>query len=389
MTPARKPLRAYANVLTMRLNRRLKRTSVTHFPMAAYVDPTLFCNLQCPACPTGLGLDLRPRETLAPERYQAWIDELGDYLFHLYLYNWGEPLLHKHTPEMVAYAKRKGMRVSLSTNLSLALSDDYISRLVASGLDSMVASIDGISEETYVRYRRRGSLALVKSNLRRIREARDRTGRATPRITWQFLVFRHNEHELADLRARYRDWGADDLALGGAQMPAPPHDARFEPSTLAEYDRSRPDHADWRKARANQRRGHACSWLYGITVLNPNGSVSPCCAVPSQTDDFGTIDAAHSFAAVWNNAAYQAARGLFRGAPAPASPDRRPLICERCPMPFRQDDVDGLVSEVARTLGAGVRRERVFTDRVFDLFAWLVMGAPRPRAFVSGFVKGA
>jgi hypothetical protein len=117
--------------------------------------------------------------------------------------------------------------------------------------------------------------------------------------------------------------------------------------------------------------------------------VSPCCAVPSQADDFGTIDAAHGVVAVWNGPAYQAARGLFREPPKPAEAGRRPLICERCPMPFRQDDVDGLLGEVSRTLGAGVRQGRLVTDRAFDLLAWLVMGAPRPRAFVSGLVKGA
>ena len=55
-----KPLKAYANVLRYRVNVAMRRQVVTNRPLVAYIEPTLFCNLACPACPTGLKLDLRP-----------------------------------------------------------------------------------------------------------------------------------------------------------------------------------------------------------------------------------------------------------------------------------------------------------------------------------------
>ncbi len=80
---------------------------ITNYPIEAYVEPTLFCNLRCPACPTGLRLGERPVTTIDENLFKAAIDELGDYIFLLWMYNWGEPLLHKQTPELIKYAKKQ------------------------------------------------------------------------------------------------------------------------------------------------------------------------------------------------------------------------------------------------------------------------------------------
>src|ERR1044071_3329760 len=169
-----KKLKAYTNVLKLRANMVLKREAIHNFPVAAFMEPPSFCNLHCPACPTGNGLDLRPTVSIKEDLFRAAIDEMGDYLFMLIMYNWGEPLLHKRTPEMIQYAKQKEIVISLSTNLSIRLSDDYLERLVKSGLDTLTVSLDGATQETYVKYRRNGNLALVQENLKRIHEIKQR-----------------------------------------------------------------------------------------------------------------------------------------------------------------------------------------------------------------------
>ena len=158
------------------------------------------------------------------------------------MYNWGEPLLHKRTPEMIAYAKQKDISILLSTNLSIKLTDDYIDRLVLSGLDRMIVSLDGITQESYGKYRRNGNLELVRENLLRLQRAKQRLGTATPKLIWQFLVFRHNEDEIEQARAIYKDWGADDFWVCGAEMPMEPHNDGFERSTIPEYNIYHPDH---------------------------------------------------------------------------------------------------------------------------------------------------
>ena len=238
-----KNMKAYANVGKLRLNMLLRREVLTNYPVKAYIEPTLFCNLRCPACPTGLQLGLRPSSTIDVDLFKSAIDEIGDYLFELQMYNWGEPLLHRQTPEMIRYAKDKRIeRIKLSTNLSLNLTDDYIERLVRSGLTELIVSLDGTSTETYSKYRLRGEFDLVCRNMMRIQEAKTRLGLTTPEVVWQFLVFKHNEHEIGQAQAEYRQWGADRLLLFGAEMPEKEFAEGFEPSTIPAYNQYHPDH---------------------------------------------------------------------------------------------------------------------------------------------------
>src|SRR6185436_9261287 len=214
-----KALKAYSNILKLRVNRAFKRDFVSNFPIEAYIEPTSFCNLRCPACPTGLRLGERPFASIDESLFKSTIDQLGDYVFLLWMYNWGEPLLHKQTPELITYAKSKKLKVVLSSNLSIKMSDDYIDRLVQSGLDTLIISLDGTSADTYKTYRLGGNFDLVRQNMRRIQDAKERHGLTVPQVVWQFLVFKHNEHEIAEASSVYREWGADSIKIAPAEMP--------------------------------------------------------------------------------------------------------------------------------------------------------------------------
>ncbi|HET8783309.1 MAG TPA: radical SAM protein [Pyrinomonadaceae bacterium] len=395
--------KAYLNVLKLRLNMALKREAVNSYPVVAFIEPNLYCNLQCPACPTGLRLGLRPTVAIEEELFRATIDQIGDYIFQLYMYNWGEPLLHKRTPEMIAYAKKKDINILLSTNLSIKLTDDYIDRLVSSGLDRMLVSLDGVTQETYSKYRVRGDIELVRENALRIQRAKQRLGSATPKVVWQFLVFRHNEHEIEQARAVYKEWGADEFIVGGAEMPMEPYNAGFEPSTIPEYNVYHPDHPSQKEAERQLTSDRACAWLYGVFVLNPNGKVSPCCAVPSEKLDFGEYHKGDFFG-VWNNETFRRARRMF--AATPGKKPRQPrtltteqkvkiseridgmalrvvnqisedkLICHRCPIPFLQNYTDPIIAEVATAQRQGAAHASSLTGRARHLMNYMLMGGP-------------
>jgi MoaA/NifB/PqqE/SkfB family radical SAM enzyme len=395
--------KAYLNVLKLRINMALKREAVNSYPVVAFIEPNLYCNLQCPACPTGLRLGLRPTVAIDEELFKATIDQIGDYVFQLYMYNWGEPLLHKRTPEMIAYAKEKDINILLSTNLSLKLSDDYIDRLVLSGLDRMLVSLDGVTQESYSKYRVRGDLALVRENVMRIQRAKQRLGSATPKVVWQFLVFRHNEHEIEQARAVHQEWGADEFIVGGAEMPLEPHNDGFEPSTIPAYNIYHPDHPLQKEAERQMTTDRACAWLYGVFVLNPNGKVSPCCAVPSEKLDFGEYQKGDFFA-VWNNETFRRARRMFTSPPNKPRRQQRSLtseqktaiskridgmalrvvgdlsddklICHRCPIPYLQNYTDPIIADVATEQRHGVGHARSLTGRARHLMNYMLMGGP-------------
>lgn len=413
-----KKMKAYANVGKLRLNMLLRREVITNYPVKAYIEPTLFCNLRCPACPTGLQLGLRPSSTIDVDLFKSAIDEVGDYLFELWMYNWGEPLLHKQTPEMIRYASDKKIeKIRLSTNLSFNLTDDYIERLVRSGLTELIVSLDGTSPETYSKYRIKGEFDLVCKNMKRIQETKTRLGMTTPEVVWQFLVFKHNEHEIAQAQAEYRDWGADTLLVFGAEMPEEEYADGFEPSTIPEYSQYHPDHPQQTKMKQYKESGKPCSWLYGVLLLNPNGKVSSCCSVVNQGDDFADYSPADGFFSAWNSKRFKQARRLFTNRKSASSakaakqtaeqlakhtikedvvsgsrksinlpifnaskpaetPADEAIICHNCPIPYRMDEAFETIDIAAAELASSIRGESSILKKFRPLTAYLLMGMP-------------
>jgi MoaA/NifB/PqqE/SkfB family radical SAM enzyme len=380
-----KPLRAYANVGLLRLARRLRLSANPARPVVAYAEPTLYCNLGCPSCPTGLKLDVRPRVAMDFDWYTRVLDELGPYLFVLNLYNWGEPLLHKRFPEMVAYAKRWNIRVIASSNLSLPLDREYLERLVRSGLDKLKVGLEGTTQEEYERYRVRGHLELVKRNMRLIQEIKRELGMKTPRVRIGFHVFDYNQGSMDAARRQHREWGADGISFAASFVSREAEARGVGASTIDRYNLYRTE--------GLPGSARPCSWLWGAMVVNPSGSISPCCGVVDHRADFEQDARARSLIAdVWNNGVYRRARrGAVRtaGRTGTAVHLRKDgmqlssvraaddgIICEQCPIPFRQDYVDRMLDKLGRDVLTTARRGKGLRRRLRARLAYLLMGMP-------------
>jgi len=381
-----KPLKAYANVGLMRLARRIGLTKNPARPVVLYAEPTLFCNLGCPSCPTGLKLDVRPRVTMDMEWFKRVIDELGPYLFYLNTYNWGEPLLHKQFPEMVAYAKRWNIRVLTSSNLSVPVEREYIERLVRSGLDKLKVGMEGTSQEEYAKYRVRGTFDLVTRNMQTIQEIKRELGFKTPTITIGFHVFEHNQGSIDEARRLHREWGADRITFSASFVSEQAENQGIHASTLPQFNLYRPE--------GLKRSSGPCSWLWGATIANPGGSISPCCAVVDRRSDFEPDARSKSMLGdVWNNAVYRRARAAAlqprsnRGQPvhlirdgmqlsSVAAADEHALICDRCPNPHRQDYVDRILDSVVSGARRDITRGKNLRIRARALAQYVLMGMP-------------
>jgi hypothetical protein len=211
----------------------------------------------------------------------------------------------------------------------------------------------------------------------RIQEAKGKLRLGTPKVVWQFLVFRHNENEIEEARSQYKAWGADELRLAGAQMPVGMRELGFEPSTIPEFNIYHDDHGFQRNTVALSRSRRTCSWLYGTFVLNPNGSVSACCASAAEKDDFSRYSMGMEFFETWNSERHMKARRLVAGYGGLRRDDanrrvsdevkrRRDgmgsglalredeIICERCPIPYEQDAVRRVIRRIAlECIGGG------------------------------------
>lgn len=334
-----KPTKAYTNLVKARVNMALKRRIIGNYPAFAVMDTASFCQLRCPACPTGLRSGIRASAKMSWQTYKSVIDEVGDYLFRLDLCNWGEPFLNEQTPEFVHYAESKGIRVIVHSNLSMRLSDDYVHRIVRSGLGRLVVSADGATQETYSIYRRGGNLSLVRENMLRIQQAKRQLGSSTPKVFWKFLVFEHNEHEMELARSSYGEWGADEILFAQPWMPkVQPYDHEFRPSKATQEVLRR--QMENPKCAVQPRATPTCPWLYLGLVLNPNGTVSPCCGSEAEEDDFAEYSVDESFFHSWNSAMFERARGFLARTSHKKIPrfldmemiEVRQTICERCPV---------------------------------------------------------
>lgn len=310
------------NLLRIELEFRLRRTEVRGKPYILIVDPLNVCNLRCPLCPTGVGAPGRHQGRMPWETFTRAIDELAPYAYEVNLHNWGESLLHPNIFEMIAYIRDRNIATNMSTNFNI-VTDEKIDRLIASGLEYLILSIDGATQDTYAQYRVRGDIEQVFENVAKLVHRRRELGSSTPCIEWQFIVFKHNAHEVDRARQKAAELGVDRFRVIPPGIPF-----EFEePETLKRkwfVPSSDPAHAGEAESFRDQMKS-SCFYLYRSFTVNPDGGTAPCCVINGEHNDFGDLKA-HRVTEIWNNDKYRSARSLFRT----DGEARVPTVCERC-----------------------------------------------------------
>ncbi|MFQ3213628.1 MAG: MoaA/NifB/PqqE/SkfB family radical SAM enzyme, partial [Marivirga sp.] len=85
---------------------------------------------------------------LQPEAFQLMLDQLKSSLISILFYFQGEPYLNRGFLDLVKLASQAGIYTATSTNAHY-LDDETAKKTVESGLDRLIISIDGASQETY------------------------------------------------------------------------------------------------------------------------------------------------------------------------------------------------------------------------------------------------
>ncbi len=311
------------NFLLIEEDKKELREHVRGFPYWLTIDPANYCTLRCPFCPTGQGRGSREKGMLSFENFKKLADELGPYLIHIDFCNWGEPLLNNQIYRMIEYAKQYNVDTKVDSSLN-HFSEKDAEDMVLSGLDRLIVSIDGASQETYSKYRIGGDFNKVIDNLKILVSKRKELGRVNPYISWQFLVFRHNEHEIEDAKIMSRDLGVDSIGITKAfignkeWIPLNEEYSHYKKEEIKE---------EFTSEHFKVSRHMACNWPWEAIVINPNGSVSVCCSVEDEKDDFGNIFEA-SFRDIWNNDKYRQARRFIRNKKGDAEESNN--ICIGC-----------------------------------------------------------
>lgn len=280
-------------------SRRTRQPAINGMPISIAIEPTTSCNLRCPQCPSGLRSFTRPTGMLQPALYSRIIDELAPTLTYLTFYFQGEPYLNPGFLDMVGYASARGIYTATSTNAHY-LTEDMAVRTVQSGLDRLIISIDGTTQEAYEAYRVGGSLQKVLAGAQHIVSARKRLKSKTPHIIFQFLVVARNEHQIPELSKLAKQAQVDQVLLKTAQIYDYKNGSDLIPRS-GRYSRYKKI-ADGTWSIKNQLSDH-CWKMWHSCVITWNGSVVPCCFDKDAQFTLGDVKE-NSFSEVWNSEAY-------------------------------------------------------------------------------------
>jgi hypothetical protein len=210
---------------------------VAPLPNRLYVECTAACNLSCfqACCAPETGITkTRQAGMLDFDLFKKVIDEAGPTLTRVDFFNYGEAFLHKRAVEMCEYIKTHYPHIYLYTSTNgLAFSEDGVRRLIRSGIDEVTFSIDGASQDTYVRYRQRGDFAKVMRTLGAATDEKRRNGLDVPVINWRYILFQWNDSDAEMRRARQLagDMGVDRLCWELTDHPENAFSRRFLPGT--------------------------------------------------------------------------------------------------------------------------------------------------------------
>jgi radical SAM protein with 4Fe4S-binding SPASM domain len=233
--------------------------------------------------------------------FRDTVEQLKNDLLYLIFYFQGEPYLNPDFLDMVKYASDRGIYTATSTNAHY-LKDENAKRTVESGLDRMIISIDGTTQETYENYRIGGNLEKVIEGAKNVVKWKKDLNSKTPHVIFQFLVVKPNEHQLEDVKQLGKEVGVDEVRFKTAQI----YDYENDPNNLIpdnqKYSRYKKT-ADGHTSLKNPLLNH-CWKLWHSCVLTWDGLVVPCCFDKDATHQLGDLKE-NTFDEIWQGEKYQ------------------------------------------------------------------------------------
>lgn len=295
-------IKIYSSLIISKL---LRKQIIWGYPPVLMLEPTNLCNLKCPMCPSGNGEMKRKMGQLKFEDFKKLIDDVGDYLLQIQLWNQGEPFLNKSFLEFVRYANQKGIMTHTSTNGHFIRTDEDAENLIKSGLDQLIFSMDGTSQDSYEKYRVGGDYQLVMDTLERISRTKERLKSKRPLVELQFLVFKHNQSEIDQIISLSKNLNINRISFKTAQIYSPEQGEVFLPDDAA-FSRYSRDSGNY------VLKGTIKNWckrLWLNPAVNWDGAVSPCCFDKDADYAFANIFTENlKFMSIWKNKKYKSFR---------------------------------------------------------------------------------
>lgn len=287
-------------IVSYKISQLLKKPIHSGKIASISIEPTTSCNLRCPQCPSGLRSFTRDTGMLEEQLFQKTIDDIYTHLVYLIFYFQGEPYLNPHFLKMVSYASQKNIYTATSTNAHY-LDSNNAKHTVLSGLNRLIISIDGTTQEAFEKYRKGGNLEKVIEGTKNLVHWKRTLKSSTPHIIFQFIVMRHNESQLEEIKVLSKNIGVDELQLKTAQI-----------YNLAEAENIIPINPKYSRYKRNKAHElvidnpllNNCWRMWHSCVATWDGKIVPCCFDKDATYALGQLKDTN-INSIWKNDLYQ------------------------------------------------------------------------------------
>ncbi len=316
------------NYIKIKASAKARDPKVWGMPSSLFIEPTNLCNVECPLCPTGNKWAKRPKGYMKFEEFKQIIDEAGDTLLNVTLWNYGEPFLNKDVFKMIKYARDKGIHVISSTNGYGIRNKEYVENVFSSGLNHLIVALDGADQKTLEIYRVNAKFDEMINGLRLIRDIKRKTGAKLPHIELQFIVMKHNEHQIEEIKKIAKEMEVEELFLKTVNI----YEGSGMYDSLIMAERFMPGTEEYRRyyVEANglvnkQPIKNECEGIWIGMNINWNGNVTACCYDLDEWITFGNIFKDGGVKKIWNNPKYVEFRRII------LSNKKQTPMCARCP----------------------------------------------------------
>jgi radical SAM protein with 4Fe4S-binding SPASM domain len=283
-------------------------------PVFIQIEPTNICNLACELCPVGNNTLNRDRGNMGMREFKNLINENYKSLGYIVLYNLGEPFLNDNIFDMISFAVSKRIYVKISTN-GFFTSRDIMPRIIDSGLDELLISLDFNDRHTYFEFKNKDVFMEIGENINTLLKLRGTSTR--PFIAVQYLAVDANMLEGAQMKDFPHMSSADQILI---------KKVRIDSNISSKYHGILPRNIKYiREAYVkNSKLGtNGCIRPWISMCVLWDGRVVPCCFDFNGDYTMGNINDS-CVADLWNNNAFIKFRQMSSESNNP------PDICLNC-----------------------------------------------------------
>lgn len=237
------------------------------------------CNAWCPGCPrnlNGFGLNQNLKvEDISYEKFVEVCESLPKLKNIQFCGNFGDPIAHKDPKKIFEYCVSKDYNIQIHTNGSLKTKQwwNELAKILSESMHTIFFAIDGLSDTHHIHRQGTSFEKVIENSLEFIKN----NGNAV----WQFIPYKHNEHQILPAIKMSQDLGFSKFEL--IKKPRDLSNAKhFKTGELLNIQHW----SDYERFSEN-RTSHntsmpSCMHLEHPSIyLNASGRISPCCFLPN------------------------------------------------------------------------------------------------------------